>query len=204
MELRRLVRSDAKILEIARHLDGLDHATRLAETRALTGADQKQLFQKAAEAPRLDLEYFVPARVGKRSEVIHHGKNSQPAFRLFQKRWCRPGDRDDVLHGYNEAPIGRFIGPGYFVARETAGRGSDPRGAIVVDYFLTPRGEMPAGWPRVRPNTEGLQRFVYGNTRDYMRRVSAHVSIGEAHRMEKRVMGWFVLCREDRGEEAAR
>ena len=30
-----------------------------------------------------------------------------------------------------------------------------------------------------------------------MRRVSKHVSIGEAHRLEKSVLGWFVLCRED-------
>jgi len=40
-------------------------------------------------------------------------------------------------------------------------------------------------------------RFLYREPRDYMRRVSAHVSIGEAHRLEKKVMGWFILCRED-------
>jgi hypothetical protein len=30
-----------------------------------------------------------------------------------------------------------------------------------------------------------------------MRRVSAHCSIGIAYRLEKRVMGYFVLCRDE-------
>jgi hypothetical protein len=38
--------------------------------------------------------------------------------------------------------------------------------------------------------------FVYDKTRDYMRRVSEHVSIGKAYRKESRVMGYFVLCRD--------
>ena len=90
-----------------------------------------------------------------------------------------------------------LIGPGYFVARESGDGGNDPRGAVVVDYFLVPDGPVVEGWPPVRPNGHGLQRFVYDKTRDYMRRVSQHVSIGEAHRKESRVMGYFVLCRQD-------
>ncbi len=198
MSLIELVRSDAKIMEVAQFLDSLSHADRLAECQALSGRDQKLLFRKAGDSPPLDLGFFVPSDRGPLTEVIHHGKNSQPAFRDFQKRWCRPADRDDVLYGYNEGVLRRVIGPGYFVARETDDGGRDPRGAIVVDYFMTPPpdGKVP-GWPAVKPNSKGLQRFVYNLTRDYMRRVSSHVSIGEAHRLEKRIMGWFVLCRED-------
>jgi len=197
MSLAELVRSDAKILEIARHLDALSPADRLVECQALSGKDQKALYRKAGDSPPLDLAFFVPAGTPPLSQVIHHGKNSQPAFRDFQKRWCRPTDRDDRLYGYNETVVRPLIGPGYFVARETEGGGRDPRGAVVVDYFMTPPedGRAP-GWPAVKPNSSGLQRFVYHQTRDYMRRVSAHVSIGEAHRLEKKVMGWFVLCRE--------
>ena len=44
----------------------------------------------------------------------------------------------------------------------------------------------------------GVQRFVNGHTRDYIRRVSTHCSIGAAWRKESRIMGYFVLCREDR------
>jgi len=198
MGLVDLVRSDAKILEIARHLDGLSHEERLREVRALSGSDQKTLFRKAADSPPLDLAFFVPDGTPPLTEVVHHGKNSQPLFRDFQKRWCRQPDHPDQLCGYNETVVRPVIGPGYFVAHETEGGGRDPRGAIVVDYFMVPEGPVAPGWPPVRRNAQGLQRFVYDKTRDYMRRVSAHVSIGEAHRLEKRVMGWFVLCREDR------
>ena len=139
----------------------------------------------------------MPDATPDRSQVIHHGKNSQPAFKFFQKRWCRPADRDDALYGYNETAVRPLIGPGYFVAHETADGGRDPRGAIVVDYFQVPQTPVAPDWPAVKPNSAGLQRFVYDRTRDYMRRVSKHVSIGEAHRLEKSVLGWFVLCRED-------
>ena len=68
---------------------------------------------------------------------------------------------------------------------------------MVVDYFMVPQGPVPEGWPKLRPNSRGLQMFVYNKMRDYMRRVSKHVSIGAAYRMEKRIMGYFVLCREE-------
>jgi len=191
-----LVRSDAKIAELDSHLDELDQSARLSELYALTSADQKRLYERAKDSPPLDLDYFVPASVADRSEVIHYGKNSQPAFRMFQKRWCRPPDKPGELWGYNETRVRGLIGPGYFVARETEGGGADPRGAVVVDYFEVPDGPVVVGWPAVRPNSKGLQMFVYDKTRDYMRRVSQHVSIGIAYRQESRVMGYFVLCRE--------
>lgn len=197
MTLSQMIRGDAKILEIAQHLDSLSHGQRLAETQELSASDQKKLFRAAADSPPLDFEFFVPAAKPALAEVIHHGKNSQPAFRNFQKRWCRPADRGDALYGYNETVVRPLIGPGYFVAHETADGGRDPRGAIVVDYFQVPEGDVATGWPAVKPNSSGLQRFVYDKTRDYMRRVSNHVSIGEAHKNEKNVLGWFILCRED-------
>ena len=196
MSLVAHTRSEAPIDEIAEYLDGLDHATRLQEMYSLTGADQMRLYEKAAASPPLDLGYFVPPDMPDRREVVHYGKNSQPIFRMFQKRWCRPAGVKDQLWGYNETVVRPWIGPGYFVAYQTAQGGRDPRGAIVVDYYQVPDGPVVAGWPSVRPNREGLQRFVYAQTRDYMRRVSAQVSIGIAWRKESRVMGTFVLCRE--------
>ena len=50
------------------------------------------------------------------------------------------------------------------------------RGAVVVDYFQVPDAEVAEGWPPVVDNHWRLQRFVYEATRDFMRRVSAHVS----------------------------
>jgi hypothetical protein len=197
MSLAELLRGKTAIEEIAEHLDQLDQNARIAETHALSGSQQMQLYECAGDAPLLDLEFFVPKGVPDDVEVIHHGKNSQPLFRTFQKRWCRPKDLADQLFGYNETPVRSLIGPGYFVAHPTGQPDADPRGAIVVDYFMVPERCDVAGWPEVRPNSRGLQRFVYDQTRDYMRGVSRHVSIGIAYRKESRVMGTFVLCRDE-------
>jgi hypothetical protein len=195
-DLSAMIKSNAKAPDIAAHLDGIGHSGRLGEIYALTGHEQKQLYACAADSPPLTLDYFVPPGVPDATEVIHYGKNSQPAFREFQKRWCRQPGSSEQLCGYNETGVRRLIGPGYFVARPTDGGGSDERGAVVVDYYMVPEGGVPEGWPAIKPNNRGLQMFIYNKTRDYMRRVSEHVSIGAAYRQEARVMGYFVLCRQ--------
>ncbi len=197
MALIDLTRDTTPIEPIAAHLDSLTQTERLREMYALASADQARLFEKADDSNRLDLDYFVPPSTPSGREVIHYGKNSQPALRMFQKRWCRPVDGGDRLWGYNETTVRPLIGPGYFVAEETANGGSDPRGAVVVDYFQVPDGPVPEGWPHVKPNSRGLQMFVFDKMRDYMRRVSNHVSIGVAYRKESRVMGYFVICRDE-------
>lgn len=197
MALIDLVRSGAHAEDVAKHLDGLAQPQRIEELHALGGKEQARLYEIAEANAPLDLDFFVPRGVADGREVIHFGKNSQPAFREFQKRWARPTGRPGELYGYNETMVRPLIGPGYFVAHLTEGDGADPRGAVVVDYFMVPSGPVPEGWPGVRPNSRGLQRFVYDKTRDYMRRLSSHCSIGVAHRLEKRVMGYFVLCRDE-------
>ena len=74
------------------------------------------------------------------------------------------------------------------------------RGADVVDYYRVPHASVPAGWPKVRSNTTGFSRFVYGGTRDYLRRVSNHVSVGRPFKGDHpgdELDFSFVLCRED-------
>jgi hypothetical protein len=58
------------------------------------------------------------------------------------------------------------------------------RGEVGVDYMQVPpaNAKFPAGWPSVKPNESGLQRFVYANMVDYMRKVSSHVTIGRAYK----------------------
>jgi len=192
-----MLRSGAKIQEIAAHLDGLDAGARLVEVRAVGRGDQEILYERADDAPTITREHFVGKEIPPLQEVIHHGKNSQPAFRNFEKRFCRPEDGSERLFGFNEGPTRGLIGPGYFVARDTEGGGNDPRGAVVVDYYTVPDGRVVSSWPEVRPNSSGLQRFVFDRTRDYMRRASSHVSIGKAIKEEQRTMGYFVLCRQD-------
>jgi len=185
------------IAAIAAHLDALPPEARAAQATALDRAHQRLLYDKAAHAPAIDLAHFIGTALPG-DEVIHDGRNTLPVpapLRRFQKRFCR-ADTDDRVFGYNEGVSRRAIGPGYFVAVPTAGRPAwAARGAVVIDYFQVPDGPVPAGWPRVVDNRHGLQRFVYHGTRDFMRRVSRHVSVGAAYKGERPLDHYFVLCR---------
>ena len=132
--------------------------------------------------------------------MIHDGRNTLPlpgGLKLFQKRFAKPESGGERLFGYNQSPFLSTIGPGFFVAVPTAGNPAwEARGAVVVDYFQIPDGPVPEGWPKVIPNTKGLQTFVYNRTRDFMRRVSQHVTIGAAYKEENALDHYFVLCKQ--------
>jgi len=201
LSLRDLALDDAAGIDaVAAFLDGLGHEARLAETRAVGRDEQRRLYQKAATSKPLALVDFVPQTVASRIEVIHYGRNTLPlpgGLRHFQKRFSRPDTSETQLYGYNQSPFISTIGPGFFVAVSTAGRPEwEARGGVVVDYFQIPDGPVPAGWPPVIPNTQGLQRFVYHKTRDFMRRLSTHVTIGAAFKEEKALDHYFILCRQ--------
>lgn len=190
---------DSHVDAIGSYLDGLDGKARWREVGDLGRSRQRMLYDKAAQARAIDFAHFV-GDAPVRTEVIHDGLNTLPvlpAIRRFQKRFSRPAiGASERLFGYNEGPTRRLIGPGYFLAVPTAGRPAwSARGAVVVDYFQVPDGEVPRGWPRVHDNHWRLQRFVYQGTRDFMRRVSAHVSIGAAFKGERPLDHYFVLCR---------
>lgn len=202
-DLTQMVTAGASIQQIAAFLDSLDHDARLAQVRGSPRRIQGPLYDLAAASPPLSLDYFVPADVPDGVPVVHHGWNSLPlpAFgRRFQKPMARCPDGSGLLFGYNVSPFGPLIGPGYFLHTGTAHQpGWTERGATVVDYFQVPAHAVPAGWPRVVPNSRGLQVFVYNKTRDFMRRVSQHVTIGAAYKGDKRMGAYFFLVREDAG-----
>jgi hypothetical protein len=187
------------IEEIGAYLDKLDGDARWREVGALGRSQQRTLYEKA-HAQAIGLDHFVNG-AKPRSEVIHDGLNTLPVpapFRRFQKRFCRPDGDGGRLYGYNEGVTRKLIGPGYFVAVATKGRPSwEARGPVVIDYFQVPDGEVADGWPRIVDNDWRLQRFVYHQTRDFMRRVSKHVSIGAAYKRERPLDHYFVLCRRE-------
>lgn len=201
--LRRLIKEPSTgIGAIASYLDGLDHGRRMKALSTTTRSDQRLLWVKAAQSSPLTLEHFLPDTAGPLVPVVHHGRNTLPLPRpqkFFRKPMARPEDGSPRAFGYNDAPSRKLIGPGYFVLIETAGESSvwEERGAWVVDYLQHPDGRVPLPWPEVRSNREGLQRFVYHGTRDFMRKVSDHVSIGAAYKAEKALDHYFTLCRED-------
>jgi hypothetical protein len=186
---------------LAQELDRASASERRSAVLALGRAAQRRIYQLAEKAPPLALEDFVPAERAPRETVRHFGKNTLPlpgSLRFFEKRFSRPDAGPPRLFGYNETPVVRWIGPGYFVAVPTAGQPAwEPRGAVVVDYFRVPDGPVPSGWPRVVPSSRGLQVFVYHRTRDFMRRVSRHVTIGAAYKGERPLDHYFVLVREE-------
>jgi hypothetical protein len=176
---------------IAQHLDHLTLTDRVNAMRALGGAKlQGRLYAALAAKPRVTLADLVPVDAPPLREFIFHGKNSLPAFTIFQKRFCRPpaARARDQLWGYNHQALAWVTGPGYFVAHD------DPRGAA-LDYREVPP-ERPATWPEIAPNERGLSRFVYANMVDYMRRVSRDVFIGSAFRGGREAGNYFMLCRD--------
>jgi hypothetical protein len=182
---------------LAQDLDSLAGARRIEQVRLLTAKEQELLWNAAEGTSPLALDHFVPSAVGPLQEVIHWGKNSLPLFSKFQKRFCRPPSdaRTPDLWGYNEQPLKLFTGPGYFVCRATTAADLDQHG-VVIDYTLQPGGKAD-GWPAFIPNDKRLSRFIYNGTRDYMRGVSRHVSIGRASRGKDWMPNWFVLCRAE-------
>jgi hypothetical protein len=196
MSLAQLVRDSKEIDVIAAQLDGLDHAGRMQEISKLTRADQARLFELSAGRACSLATDFVPAGKPPLTEVIHWGYNSLAMFRTFQKRFCWPAQPHvpKIAIGYNEQAMKFFTGPGFFVAREDTSESGVL--TVVVDYKLLP-DEKPESWPTILPNTARLSRFVYNGTRDWMWKVSRHVTIGRARRDAGWMDNWFVLCRED-------
>src|SRR5262245_40652688 len=176
---------------IAEVVDGGGHADRMEAITTLGGTTlQAKLWHAAAGAPTVTQADLVPPDYQPLREVIFHGKNSLPAFTLFQKRFCRPpAARTAELWGYNHQALAWLTGPGYFVVHD------EPANGAAIDYREVPPQGCPNS-PPVRPNDRGFSRFVYKDMVDYLRRVSTHVMIGRATRHGKPLDNSFVLCRE--------
>jgi hypothetical protein len=194
-ELRALAaRTPIEARAVARFLDELAHAERVAAIRSLGRTEQRRLYGAIAGLLPLRLADLVPPATADLAPVRHYGRNTLPAFTLFEKRFCRPRGADrqkpGELWGYNHQSTSWLTGPGYFVAHE------DPaRAEVLIDYTRRPGGRAE-GWPGVRSNEGIPARFVYGFMIDRLRRVSEHVTIGSAARHGRDLGSWFALCRE--------
>jgi hypothetical protein len=199
MSLPQLIADpNATVATIGTYLDGLSAPARWAQLRRLDRGQQRTLYQRAGGSA-LALRDLVPNATAL-VEEIHDGVNTLPVpapLRRFQKRFCWPLEGDGTqLYGYNEGPLRRLIGPGYFLASTTAAHSPwAEQGSVVVDYFAVPQGPVAPGWPTIVPNSTGLQRGVYDRTRDFLWRVSSHVSIGAATKDGTSLDHYFVLCR---------
>jgi hypothetical protein len=179
---------------ISTTLDRMDPSSRLATALTILPKEQRVLWELFAEQPA-NAEHFVPSGTDPLTEVIHHGKNTLPAHNFFQKRFCRADDGSEELWGYNHQSLAWLTGPGYYVAHSAADD-KDAPSSYVIDYTRVP-SKKPDGWPEIIDNQKKLGRFVYAGMKDYMRKVSEHVSIGRAYKQAKPMNAWFVLVRQD-------
>lgn len=175
-------------------LDGFSHAERVEAIRSLDRGEQRRLYEGVHRFLPVRLVDLVLPDTPDMDPVRHYGKNTLPAFREFEKRFCRPEGVDpeepDLLYGYNHQALAWATGPGYFSARNSR---EEPE--VLIDYREVPP-VAASGWPAPRSNERGLSRFVYGFMVDTLRRVSRHVTIGSAARKGRDMGSWFVLCRE--------
>lgn len=187
--LALLSKDPIALADVAALFDGLAPEERIAAARAVPGGLQARLFEAAAASAPLTVADLVPEETPAMQPVRHFGRNSLPAFKLFEKRFCRPEAGAARLWGYNHQSMAWLVGPGSMVAYD------GEKGEVLVDYReIPPRG--PDGWPAPRPNDRGLAKLVYKNMVDHLRRVSRHVSIGRAFRPDVAENAWFILCRE--------
>jgi hypothetical protein len=171
-------------------LDAMSEGDRVTATRSLKRSLQIRLWELVDGFGELTLADFVPRATPAFQAVHHYGRNTLPAFVIFEKRFYQNA-RGEVA-GANFQRMSPITGPGYFVTREDANQRE-----VLIDYHQVPK-EAPDGWPEIRDNEHGLARLIYGFMIDRMRRVSEHVTIGRANRRGKEFGSWFVLCRENR------
>ena len=179
-----LIGKGASAADIAAHLDRLDSRRRIRQVRACGAGLQKKLWNIARGHARLDVASFVPEPD---RTVVYCGRNSLPVFKIFEKRFWRPGAGGEVV-GYNHQTMSVATGPGYFVTRDSAD------GEILFDYTADPRLQPP-GWPDIKPNKGLVAGAVYGGMIDYNRRVSKHTVIGSATRKGKPMGAFYLLTR---------
>jgi len=197
MKLRTLLlghHDEHSIARIGEALDRMNAKSRLDTVRSATKEDMVTLWELMKDQS-VDAEHFVPSGTDALKEVIHHGKNSLPAFTHFQKRFCKADDETGDVYGYNHGSTEWITGPGYFVAH-AAGDDKAPPSDYLIDYTRVPP-QKANDWPPIRNNEGGIGALVYGRMKDYMRKVSTHVSIGKAYKEGKELGAYFMLCRED-------
>jgi len=182
-----LERPDITQAELASHLDSLDSDGRIKECRELSGRLQKKLWQVCAGAPAFTLDNLIPSSLPEGEQVIWAGKNSLAAFTHFEKRFARQAGQ---VVGYNFQSLSFVTGPGYFTVVESPKVPTE----LLFDYTTVP-STSPAGWPKLKPNSAGLSRFVYKDLHDFCRRVASDVIIGSATRLGKDMNSYFVLAR---------
>ena len=171
------------LTSITEALDSASHDERLNWMYGLSGRELKAMYNLASSGGPLPVTHF---HTDAGAIVIHHGKNSLPAFTHFQKRVCL---HEGTLQGYNHQTLAWLTGPGHFTLRQ------DGDDEVIFDYITQPQTK-PDAFPELIPNEKGGGRFVYAGMIDRVRRVSQHCVIGAAFKGDKDIGARFMLTRD--------
>ena len=185
--LRTMVERHAPISEIASHLDGLSGARKVDEVRSVRGKLVGVLYDLASAVEPLTVGELIAEQVPSGATVTWEGRNSLPAFSIFQKRFTRTAD--GLVFGYNAGLTSPAVGPGYFAVSQA---GPEHPGELLFDYTQPPPFE-PAGWPRFVPNERRLSALVFKDMHDFVRRVARGVLVGSAYKLGIKQNAWFSL-----------
>lgn len=94
-ELKALLLDAAtKPQRVADLLDGLPHDDRVAAVRSLGSRHLHRMWDLVDGFGELTLDFYVPAGTAALTPVRHYGKNSLPAFTIFEKRFYRLSDTE--------------------------------------------------------------------------------------------------------------
>ena len=190
-ELAQLL--DDRRVTRARITELLDAVSAHDERRLVLGlgkSQQARLWELAgSDLLPVDISFFVPRSAQAYEPFAFDGRNTLPAFTGFQKVFYRTSAGE--IGGFNNQPLMRLTGPGYFVAEVQPERSAE----VAVNYLKTP-STKPSTWPAIVPNARIPSRFIYGGMVDYLRRISDRSAIGRAYRDGvEEVPNWFVLVR---------
>jgi len=188
--LKLLMQGRPTLAAVAAALEPLSRAERAVQVRALPGRHLGELWTLAQAGGELHVGEVVPPTTDPFKVLIWAGKNSLPAFSIFEKRVFR--DQAGRVWGYNHQSMSAFTGPGYFSVVAHPERS----GEVLFDYTRIP-DTAPPGWPAIKSNARGISYLVYHQLKDEMRRVCSGVLIGKAFKGGKDMGQYFALVVQD-------
>jgi hypothetical protein len=187
--LRDLLAGNPTLAALQTHMQPLSAAQRVKQVQEMNGNQLSTLWRIASAGRPLTVAEVIPPTRPPFEPLIYKGKNSLPAFSLFEKHVYL--DDQGRAFGCNVQSFSPLTGPGYFAVVPHPDRPDE----LIFDYSVLP-DRAPHGWPAIVSNSRALSYFVFHKLRDEMRQVSRSVLIGKATRNGRDMGQYFALVLE--------
>ena len=184
----------SEIEEVAFVFDRMALGEKVDAVNSLRGSRVFQaLWDKAADSTAVAIEDIVPVSLKPMEPVVFHCRGSQRGLPPFNIICCRPPvvAGEAMLWGYSETYVRAVIGPGYYTVHNSL---VSPHGSIALDYTMVPP-EAPPDWPRVRPNSVGLGKYVFDGMLTYLRRVACDVWVAANTKNDRETGSYYAMVR---------